>query len=413
MLKSNRLTRNKLNYKQLLSLSIQGILLTCSLSPVVTYADSVTTQVLPKIVVNAEKRESDLQAVPSSITAKTEQDIEDSNITSVTELSQYTPNLHIFTWGGRRDTNIFVRGIGPGLFTDPTVGFYVDGVNYTNNGAFDMDLLDIERIEVLRGPQGTLYGGNSLAGVVNITTKKPSNETEGKFSLTADDLSRKRLAANINTPLKKDELFFGFSFSGVKNDGYIDNISQSFEDFGQRDDITAKTKLRWTPNDQLETIFVVDYENFDGDSYAFGPTAQIRTNPDEINHDFRGVDDRDSIGTSLTVNWKGNIDFTSITSWRDWENINSADQDGTSTAASTFHSFSDEKQEQFSQELRWSANNSNLSWLGGLYAYDSDFETNSVNTFAGGATSPSDATRDNSGYALFGQVDFFIGDQLT
>lgn len=416
--------KNRLVFvKKPFSKAIKFSVLTGILVSTLAYAnenEQPSEQALPAITVTAEKREADLQDIPSSISVKTAEEIEDAEISSVTELSQYTPNLHIFTWGGRRDTNIFIRGIGPGAFTEPTAGIYVDGVNYTNNGSFDMDLIDIERIEVLRGPQGTLYGGNSLTGVLNITTKKPTNETEGQISLTSDDLSRQRLSTRVSTPLINDELFFGIAFSGTQNNGHIDNNNtQAVKKFGERDDISAKTKLRWTPNKQLEILWLIDYEQFEGDSYAFAPTASLRKNPDEINHDFRGQDDRDALGTSLTINWSGDIDFSSITGWRDWESVNSADQDAGADANNVFHSSSVEDQNQFTQEFRWSSSNESFSWIGGLYAYQSEFKSDTVNTVnnpAQGVVSATDTittTKDDKGYAVFGQVDFFLNDQFT
>ena len=386
------------------------------------YAEAdITPPSLEHVVVTAEKRNADLLDVSASISALTGDIIEDAGINSITELSQYIPNLHIFSWGGRRDSNIFIRGIGPGLFTAPTVGFYVDGVNYSNNGMFDMELMDIERVEVLRGPQGTLYGGNSLGGVINVVTRQPGNNTEGRASLSADDLNQYRLSSSFSTPLKQDVLFFGFALSALKSDGYIDNTFLN-TDYGARDDISARSKLRWQLNDNLEAVLTVDFEHYRGDSYAMGPTAAIKARPEEINHDFEGVDDRDSLGTALTVTWSNDsVDFTSISSWRDWENLNSADQDAGSTPGFVFNSVSFEDFQQISQELRLSSKDTQqLDWIVGLYAYSSDFDVRSTNTSdftAFGMGGPYiDSTRsnqDNSGYAAFGQLDIAATDQLT
>ncbi|AFJ01571.1 TonB-dependent receptor [Methylophaga frappieri] len=386
-----------------------------------TEADDENTSALETFVVTAEKREDKVLEIPSSISVMTSDTIEDAGIESLTEISQYVPNLHNFTWGGRRDSNIFIRGIGPGLFTDPTVGFYVDGVNYTSNGMFDMDLLNIERIEVLRGPQGTLYGGNSLAGVINIVTKQPTNRTEGRASISTDSLHQHRFLGNFSTPLVEDSLFFGGAISALKSDGYIDNTFNG-DDYGAREDYSGRGTLRWFATDRLEATLAMNFEKFRGDSYAFGPAAAIEDDPDEISNDFDGVDERDSFGTALTLDWAGdNVDITSITSWQQWDGLNSADQDAGSMPGFSFTSTTEEEHQQISQELRFASNHDHwIDWLFGLYAYKSEFDVDSVNvsdfTAFGQGGPYIDATaskRENTGYAAFGQLDFALTDRLT
>lgn len=393
-------------------------LLSLSLTVSPVFADESKIDV---ITVTAEKRDASLMEVPSSISAKTSQELQDAEVVSITDLGQQVPNLHIFTWGGRRDNNLFIRGVGPGLFTDPTVGFYVDGVSYSGNGMFDMDLADIERVEVLRGPQGTLYGGNSLAGIINIITKKPGDFSEGSVRATVDDLGRKKLSGSFSAPLIENTLYFGAAASTQQDDGHLTNIYNN-QDFGERDDTSGRFKLRWTPNERWETNLVIDAERFRGDSYAMGNADAIKNNPDQINHNYHGIDDRDSIGVSLSVEWQGDtVNVTSITGWRDWESINSADQDTGTMAGYVFHQYTEEEQKQLSQELRISSNtDSDLQWIGGLYAYQTDFTVDAFSDidysafgWGGPYVDTIDTEKDNSGYAVFGQLDYSITDQIT
>lgn len=404
---------------KLISRLVLKSIITSFLAINTAYADEDNAE-LEVITVTAEKREGNILEIASSISAKSAEYLQDAEIYTVTELSQHIPNLHAFSWGGRRDTNIFIRGIGPGLFTDPTVGFYVDGINYSNNGSFDMELMDIQHIEVLRGPQGTLYGGNSLAGLINIVTRQPSDITEGQFSLTQDDLSRRKVKASFNTPLQ-DNLYFGIAVSHLNADGYIDNIYNG-QDFGERSDTSARAKLRWLPSDNFEAIFILDYEKFRGDSYAMSNYDAIIAEPQQVDHNFLGKDNRDSLGAALTLKWTdGALDYTSVTSWQDWKNENSADQDATSIEGFVYNSFSDENHNQLAQEFRVSPTNSEqLDWIIGLYAYTADFDVDGLNHqdfSAIGMGEPTDnvneTKRDDSGYSAFGQLDYELTEQLT
>lgn len=410
----------KTHFITLIKAAAWTALLTSATSSIANDEQTSVDTALEIITVTAEKREGNLLDIASSISARSVAYLEDAEITDMTEFAQHIPNLHIFSWGGRRDTNVFIRGIGPGLFTDPTVGFYVDGINYSNNGSFDLDLMDIQHIEVLRGPQGTLYGGNSLSGVINIVTRQPDDVTEGKISLSVDNLSQRTLLGAFSTPLS-DSVFFNAALSVRNADGYIDNLHNG-ERFGEKDDVSSRIKLRWLASDQLDTLLTVDYQRFRGDSYAMGPHQAIIKYPQQIKHDFSGDDNRDSLGIAMNMNWRGeNVDITSITSWREWENFNSADQDGMNMPGLVMHSRSDETHHQLSQEIRWTSKSTKqLNWIAGLYAYTAEFDATSLNTQdftafgqGGPVDSPASTTRDDSGYAAFGQIDYALTDAFT
>ncbi|MGP9671564.1 TonB-dependent receptor [Pseudoalteromonas sp. AOP31-A2-14] len=387
------------------------------------YADEQAKKIdLERIEVTSEKRAANIMEVASSVTAIFGQELIDSETYSITELGHAIPSLHVYSWGGRRDSNVFIRGIGPGLFTEPTIGFYVDGVNYSNNSIFDLDLVDIERVEVLRGPQGTLYGGNSLAGVINITTKQPDEVQEFKGTFSADNFGSKRARLGVNTPINNDDLFLGLSVSVHNSDGYLENTYLN-KDFGARDDISARTKLRWVASDNLEANFIVDYEHFRGDSYAIGPLENIKANPDQVEHDFEGVDDRDALGASITLDYTGdNVDFISITSWRDWDNFNTADQDTGHDPSYQYHSHSTEKFDQLSHEMRWSSKNTdNYHWLAGVYAYKAnahytarhDLNFSALYPGSGPMVDRSVISKDDQAWAAFGQIDYAINENIT
>lgn len=161
---------------------------------------------LETVTVTAEKRPEALQDVPASITAVTGDQIDDAGIQSITEIANQVPNLHISTWGGRRNSHVFMRGVGA-TYGEPAVGFYIDGVGYTSDGMFDMELFDVERVEVLRGPQGTLYGRNALAGVINIVTRQPTNETEARVSAGAGSFGQRELKGSLRTPFVENSVF--------------------------------------------------------------------------------------------------------------------------------------------------------------------------------------------------------------
>lgn len=380
------------------------------------------TYQLETVTVTAEKRPVALQDVPASVTSVTSDQIDDAGIETITEVANQVPNLHIFTWGGRRNNHIFMRGVGA-TYGEPAVGFFVDGVGYTGDGMFDMDLFDVERVEVLRGPQGTLYGRNALAGVINIVTKQPSNETEARASADAGNFGQRELKGSLRIPLVENRLFLGLSASATKRDGYVDNTYLD-EKADDRDDRSLRANLRWTPTANFDASLSVDGEHFRGGAYPLGPLQEVRDHSNRVSNDFAGRDDRDSTGASLRLQWDGpGVEITSISGWRDWENDSLGDQDGSDL--SIVHVHTQEEQKQLTQELRFASSDDGgpLRWLAGAYYYQKDFVEDTVQMFGTDAVAlgfvPApmdnvlDADKDDSGHALFGQLDYRVTDRVT
>ena len=166
---------------------------------------------LEEIVVTAEKVERNLQQVPIGLSVFSNTQIEDSGISSLADISEKIPNLTVLNWGSRRNAFLYIRGVGSSRQRDSAVGVNVDDVPLFNNGTFLMNLHDIERIEVLRGPQGTLYGRNTLAGVINIVTKKPTREREVSVSSTFGTYDLQEYRASYRGPIIAARFLIGVS----------------------------------------------------------------------------------------------------------------------------------------------------------------------------------------------------------
>ena len=376
---------------------------------------------LEPMTVTAEKREENIQEVPVSITALSGVQIEDSGITSIKDFSLQIPSLHIVTWGTRRNSHIYMRGIGATL-NDPAVGFYVDDVNYLNWGTFDTELFDIERIEVLRGPQGTLYGRNTLGGVINIITKKPKNYTEGTAYMTFGDYDRQDYRMALRSPVIKDKLFLGFSGVYSKRDGYTDNDFLG-DEADDRDGLSGRIHLHWLPTDVLDITLSTDAERDRDDGYPLGQLTAVQHHPHHVSYDYKGSMDRDIYGSSLRVAYESSwFDLTSITGWRSWDNEDKSDMDF--TPFDMMRSFEDVDQTQFTQEIRLASpgGSGNLKWLVGAYCFNEDFDQDNIMDFGADAVAMgmvpatmkdySLAEFDNRGYAFFGQATYTLFNKL-
>ncbi len=219
---------------------------------------------LETITVTAQKREENAQKVPISMEVVTGIALEENGITEMKQLSPYIPNL--FTTPSLENNSLVIRGISThNTVLHPAAGIFVDDIPYPLNRMQNPEFLDIERLEVLRGPQGTLYGKNTESGAVNIITRQPDNQIQGKifgeaglFDASHKDVPLYKLGGHISGPIVKDKFFAKFSFQGKVSDGYVRNINKNDDKASRIDRKTGRLTLRYTPGPQWDIAFISD-----------------------------------------------------------------------------------------------------------------------------------------------------------
>ena len=361
------------------------------------------TEELGTVVVSSRRRSESAQDIPIPVSVISGAKAADAGAFNVNRLKELVPSVQLYT-SNPRNTGINIRGLGSpfGLTNDgldPGVGFYVDGVYFARPAAATLDFIDIERIEVLRGPQGTLFGKNTTSGAFNITTRKPSFTPGADFELSYGNYSFIQSKASVTGAITK-KLAGRFSFSGTSRDGTIENIvtkkaTNSLNNFGLRG------QLLYKPSQKVAILFAIDNTNQRPDGYAqviAGVTPTRRpafrqfdniikdlnyTLPSLnafdriIDHDTPWNSDNDLGGGSLNVDIKiGPGTLTSTTAWRYWNWGPSNDRDFTGLQALTL-SQNPAKHEQWSQEIRYAGKFSpRLSGVVGLYAIDQEVKIN-------------------------------------
>lgn len=330
------------------------------------------------ITVTAQKQEENVQEVPVSITVFNERDIEDKKIESVEDIADFVPNLTILDNGMSGTNSPSMRGVhvAPYTFTT-TTGLYVDGVPMISGFGFEAGLLDIERIEVLRGPQGTLYGKNTETGVINIISRQPGNEFKGKVSVAGGQDKKGDVSLSLAGPIQKDRLFFGLAGQYYQKDGYIENTNLGGMD-DDRKHWFGKAHLRWTPMDDLDISLIASHLKYDegGPNMNFtekGAAMFGLAAPQDrkVSSNLEGWNKTASDSQSLKIgyNLSDLITLTSVTTNRVYEDRTVADFDFSS--ATYMHSDKDGNYKKMSQELRLDSSAKQLKWLVGLY-YDKD-----------------------------------------
>ncbi len=233
-----------------------------------TYAEEVT---LDPIVVGADFREQNLSKVAASVSIITEADIYDKAAQSFVEVISAEPNVN-FSAGASKAKFIQIRGIGErSQFVtpiNPSVGIMVDGIDFSQS-ALGVTMYDLKQIEVLRGPQGTTFGVNGLAGVINIESNDPTSQAGGHLEATVGNYNTKALGFTFNTPLVEDKLLARFSLYKNTSDGYMNNVFLGREDTQNIDELSAKAKFRWFAADNHTIDLTLQHININNGYDAF------------------------------------------------------------------------------------------------------------------------------------------------
>lgn len=396
----------------------------------VTLSDN--TQTLGEVVVTANKREEDIVKVSTSITSLSAKQIEDTRTWGLSGLTALVPNYNYQELGVPFQQVQSIRGIQ--VFSEnPAVSTYIDDVNNIDILANGFAFTDIERIEVLRGPQGTLFGRNAMGGVINIYTKKPTNKTTGFAEASAGNLGLQRYSAGFKTPLIKDKLFFGLNGLYQTRDGYWKNDttgtgasdnSANGRTVGGENNLYGNMYLKWLPTERLSfTLNLKGQKDWSDNSGFFVSQADrdiALANPDVINLARIGEHERNILNTSLVAKYHAdNFIITSISAYQTID-LSFKDIDFPGFYHSFFESAIGEKlppQEVFSQELRInSSTDSKLQYTAGLFGFSQvgfepstnlAFEVDPDNFFIFRNRS------NNYGLAAFGELSYQITEKLT
>jgi len=383
---------------------------------------------LEEIVVTAQKREQNLQDVPISISAVSSQDLARRNISDLTDLRGQVPGLSIGGSAGANASNVFaIRGV-PGLVqaigSGQATAVYLDGVYLSRPDAAVFSLDDVERIEVLRGPQGTLYGRNATAGAINIITRDPGSELRGGLDLTYGNYDTFRARGSLSGPLAGG-FSAGLSGSYDKRDGYfINSVTSNRVD--DRKSRTVRGKLRYVAPDELFTAALAgDWSGFNNpvifrNPYVFPSSTIVGLgDPKRVSFDpgseALSRQRTRSRGLALTMTYKPSeaVDLTSVTSWRLFTASGAMDNDA--TAVPLLASANTNRSETRSQELRGIVTMKRLRLtLGGNYFREDGrvaFHTGAPNIPIS-LTNPIDKTTLEA-WALFGQAELDVTDALT
>ena len=416
---------------------------------------------IEEVVVTARKRTENLQDVPIAVTAFQGTDLEQRDLSDISQISNLTPNVTLRPTaslsGSSNSSAFFIRGIGQTDFavtTDPGVGTYIDGVYIARSIGGVLETLDVESVEVLRGPQGTLFGRNTIGGAVNVRTKRPGDEPGGTLSLTAGRYDRIDVAGAVDLPVN-ERLKLRVSGLTQNRDGFVqrlvtdsalrtdDNIVGSRQ--GNENSDTVRGSILFNATDDLELLVNIDQTRVREESAAStaaitsaglaGPTLLTPVNArdfgliapgdarfitDDIDTTFAtGPNETtlDIFGVTGTVIWNlADLEFKSITSYRETDGTFNRDGDGTPFPIGEQTRTID--YEQFTQELQVNGSgfDARLDWTAGVF-YFTEEATDLVLVRLGNILPPPgidiDNYIDNESFAVFAQGTFDLSDKLS
>lgn len=404
---------------------------------------------LEEIIVTANKRSQNMQDVAISVTAFTAQALKDQGVNRIEDFADFIPNVHYNVGTSIRNTEITIRGItsdANSIGVEQAAGVYVDGIYMGRPTMINVGIFDVERVEVLRGPQGTLYGKNTIAGAINFISKKPTNELEGEALLSYGNYNRFVAYGMLNIPLEDGKSALRISAQTEQRDGYFTNLAGP--DLVDANNYNVHGALSFTPTENLFIYLRGDYardRTFDGASelavvsplysgapFNVTPGTELYV-PDDgfdriVSEDDPSVQDRDVWGTSLEVNWtlENGGTVTSMTAYRgfSWDNFQSADN----SPFDIFGTGIKENQDQVSQEIRYvSPESETLDYVAGLYYFRMNLDavpTVSIGedvlslfgaplgSFVGGDTAKLLPEIETESYAAFAQATYHVNEKF-
>lgn len=394
---------------------------------------------IEEVVVTARKREESIQKVPVAVTAVTGGMIEEGHVANLIDIGKLAPNVTFTVQGSAgMAMGVSIRGISYDDLEksfEPTVGVSVDGVFLGSNSGMNVDLDDVESIEVLRGPQGTLFGRNTIGGVVNLRRAKPTGEWGLKAEYDRGSNDREDAKIAVNFPIVADKLAGKINVRSLEGGGFQYNVTRG-EDVKGRDLKSGTLSLLFTPTDSFEAVLRVDSYEDDNEgpeitnmsestdllcsAFGLGAAGCRETSFDlakandfktsyAVQPHFNSIEGENA---TLEMNWDvGSYVFTSITGYQNFDEYLDVSFDGAPVPITQF--IRPQEYDQISQELRVATNSeSSLDYVLGLYYLSSEYTTTQDFRFFGSQSQLFTSNQKLSAYAVFGEANYALTDSL-
>ncbi|MGH9254453.1 MAG: TonB-dependent receptor [Vicinamibacterales bacterium] len=384
---------------------------------------------LPTVTVTAQKEPANPQTLPVSVTAVSRDALANAGVTVVREASIYAPNTQFSDFTARKLSNPRFRGVGSSP-ANPAITTNFDGVPQLHANTSSIDLLDVEQVEFIRGPQSALFGRNTLAGVINVVSARPSltDWTYG-VAVPVSNFDARDFRASVSGPLAAGRVGVSGAIGYGRRDGFTRNVVTG-NDVDHRSAFSAKGQLLWTPSSIWETRLIVNGERARDGDYALNDLAALRTSPFQVARDFEGHTDRDLMATTaIARRVGGRISLSTITGFVNWKTVDETDLDY--TPLPLIRRSNTEESFQFTQEVRvgsapnapWRASaDVPVRWQAGVFLFTQSYEQDAVNTFSPFVLSPlvffsvsqhaPQSTLDDVGMGVYGQATATFDDRL-
>ncbi|GAA5525692.1 pesticin receptor [Microbulbifer aestuariivivens] len=389
-----------------------------------------TALALEEVTVTAQRKAQNLQSVPIAVSAFSGEAMERGNMLNVEDVSAMTPGFSLSTYNPVTPQP-YIRGVGTNSSSvgdDASVGVFIDEVYAGRAGGYSADMFDVQRVEVLRGPQGSLYGRNVAGGAINVITNNPTESFEAKTKLTYGNYNLVELRGMASGPLA-DNVNGRIAVSQRQRDGWIENVA-SGEELANQDNLSARGKLDITLGDNTDLLLSADYARddligsgaraFDGYEEMTHPTEK---DADKVDLFLDGYAEREMHGFSAKLTHAiGDMDLVSITAYRAQDYVFGDDLLGRYLTAANAALTNDavEESSQFTQELRLQSAGDKLDWTAGVYffqeevereeSFDSTLVYEAMGMAGLGLTSRPvwDATNETTSYAAFGEATYIF-----
>ena len=402
-------------------------------------APGFATAAVEEITVSAQRRDANLQEVPISVTALTDADMQRLQINLVADIAKNVPNLQTYTvTAGAAAMQVFMRGAGvqnPGFnASEAPVGIYIDDVYRGRVGTANLDLADVERIEVLRGPQGTLYGRNSLAGAIKVITRTPGEEFYGNASVGVGNFSTRKITAAVGGPVADG---IGLSIAGLYNertDGWIDRGSTGGRSLGEYENMGVRGKLNLFGDDLFNAVLSLEYVDAENDGYnaiPYGPSVNPPSSPgtplegfyDTLVPDSNvGYGNTKQANAALDMSWSFDaFTFRSITSYSQIKDrfrfdLNGGGPDfggGIVPGAPGLLIKSTAENDTSTQEFSFSGGSDSFDWIGGVFYMKESGNQDYIVDVIGPASVDEMSKTNTTSYAIFGEGTWGITEKFS